>query len=233
VESPVQASVIGRAEELRSAREGSNAGEIGYRFSRSIWNIDWSDHLPRVITSDGIAVEWTTFESILPFVNEHLANIFEETFNGSPFLKRPISPSKARYYRECADVFQFRDGARVVGILVCTPIDWSTYYLRLAATIPEYHGRNLPQRFFPQLFDILKKAGVERVEAETSPSNLAVIHSMTRMRFNVTGTISSERWGVLVRLTKFLDAECEDVFLRQFCAGIRYQQREERVTREE
>jgi RimJ/RimL family protein N-acetyltransferase len=196
-----------------------------YSFSRSIWNIDWSEHLPSVVTSDGILVEWTTFENITEFVNKHLSHIFEEDQNGSPFLKRPITATKAKYYRECADVFQFRDGSKVVGILVCTPIDWSTYYLRLAATLPEYHGRSLPQRFFPQLFDILKAAGVERVEAETSPSNLAVMHTMTRMRFNVTGTIFTERWGALVRLTRFLDEDCEKVFLEQFCTGIRYQVR--------
>jgi hypothetical protein len=66
---------------------------------------------------------------------------------------------------------------------------------------------------------------VERVDVETSPSNLATMHIMNRFRFNVTGQVLSERWGALVKFSKFLDGDCEKVFLRQYCTGIKYQTR--------
>jgi len=57
----------------------------------------------------------------------------------------------------------------------------------------------------PVLFEILKSAGVERIEADTSPGNFASMTVMTRLRFNLTGTVLSERWGAMMHFTKFLD----------------------------
>jgi ribosomal protein S18 acetylase RimI-like enzyme len=198
-----------------------------------VWGIDWSAHLPRVLTDDGVRVAYSSYDRALPFLAKNLALIFEEDPASSPFAQKTAGEAKARYYRQMADFFEFDDHGTIAGYLICTPIDWSSYYLRLAAMLPEYQGRKLAQRFFPQLFDILQAAGVERIEAETSPSNMAVMHNMTRMRFNVTGTVLSERWGSLVRLTKFLDGDAEGVFLRQFCAGIQYQTRGNSPARDE
>jgi len=52
------------------------------------------------------------------------------------------------------------------------------------------------------------------------------VHLLTSLNFNVTGSVLSDRWGAQVRLTRFLDAQSEDVFLRQFCAGVAYQLRD-------
>jgi len=197
----------------------------GSRFSGSIWDLDWSEHLPLTITKDGIVVVESSFEKIAPFVRENLSAMFEEDPATSPFVQGPMTAAKARYYRAFGDFFEFNDNGRTSGILVCTPVDWSTYYIRFCAFLPEYQGRQLLQRFFPDFFRILKMAGIERIETETSPSNLAVMHIMNRFRFNVTGTILSERWGALVRFTKFLDGASEEVFLRQYCTGIQYQTR--------
>jgi len=133
--------------------------------------------------------------------------------------------AKNRYYEEYGDVFVFEHGNKTVGLLVCTPVDWGTYYIRFVAVLPEYGGRKLFQTLLPVLLDVLSASVVERVEAETSPSNLAFVHIMNKFSFNVTGTVLSERWGALVRFTRFLDGNSEDVFLRQFCTGVRYQTR--------
>ena len=203
------------------------------RFSKGIWNIDWDEHLPFALSTDGTTVEYSTFERASSFLAAHLAAIVEEEPSASPFLQRATTEAKTRYLRQNADYFEFKDGDVTAGMMICTPVDWSTYYIRLTAILPEYHGRKLPQRLLPKLFEVLKGAGVERVETETSPSNLAVMHIMNRFRFNVTGTVLSERWGALVRFTKFLDDESEQVFLRQFCTGIRYQARGTDATRNE
>lgn len=195
------------------------------RLSNSLWGIDWSLRLPHRLTDDGVVVEWSSFEHSLPFVQKHYTEIFDERSESSPFVTK-VNEAKARYYREVGDFFEFVHAGRTVGLLIGTPVDWSTYYIRSAAALPDYQGRGVVQRFFPVLFDELKRSGVERVEADTSPANMATMHLLTRLRFNVTGTVLTERWGAHVHFTKFLDEESENVFLRQFCSGVKYQLRE-------
>ena len=81
------------------------------------------------------------------------------------------------------------------------------------------------QRFFPEMFAVLRAAGVERVEADTSPSNMATLHLLSRLRFNPTGTVLTDRWGAHIKFTRYLDDAAEQVFLDQFCTGVRYQRR--------
>jgi len=193
--------------------------------SAAIWNLNWAEHLPLTLADDSVTVEHGDFNDVMPFIVENAAAMFEEDPALSPFLPGCATDAKAQYYRRCADCFEFKDRGHSVGVMICTPTDWSTYYIRFSATLPAYRGRRLVQRFFPTFFHILKAAGVERVEADTSPSNLAVVHIMNRFKFNITGTLLSERWGALVRFSKFLHEPSEDVFLRQYCTGIRYQAR--------
>ena len=138
-----------------------------------------------------------------------------------------MSAAKTRYYEVFGDFFEFFHGDELAGLLVCTPTDWSSYYIRSAAMLPKFQGRRIVQHFYTSvLFPTLQRAGVERVEFDTSPSNMAMMHIATRLRFNNTGTILSERWGAMIHFTKFLAVDKEEVFLRQFCAGVKYQTRE-------
>ncbi len=191
--------------------------------SELLWQIDWTEHLPFEVTS-GIVVHASTFERSTPFIREHYQTIFEEN-EESPFAAR-LAGRKERYYRVAADFFEFKDGEATVGLLIGTPVDWSTYYIRSAAALPKYQGKKIIQRFFPKMFDVLREAGLERVEADTSPSNMATLHLLTRLRFNPTGSLLSDRWGAMVHFTRFLGEQSEDVFLRQFCTGVGYQLRE-------
>lgn len=191
--------------------------------SQVLWQIDWRDELPvRVGSGEGVIVRYSGFERALPFIERNYAAIFEEG-EGSPFSSGSLTEKKLRYYREVADFFEFEVEGGTVALLVCTPLDWSTYYIRSAASLPEYQGKSLIQRFLPRVFTRLAQAGVERVEAHTSPANMATMHLLTRLRFNVTGTVLTERWGAQVHFTKFLDPPSEATFLHQFCAGVKYQ----------
>ncbi|HVU03473.1 MAG TPA: GNAT family N-acetyltransferase, partial [Polyangiaceae bacterium] len=136
-----------------------------------------------------------------------------------------VAAKKERYYRLAADFFEFKEGRRTVGLFVCNAVDWSTYYIRSAAVLPEYQGLRLSHGFVAFLLETLRGLGVERVEADTSPSNFATLAILTGFHFNVTGTTLSDRWGAQLRLTRYLDTECEDVFLRQFCSGVIHQRR--------
>jgi ribosomal protein S18 acetylase RimI-like enzyme len=195
--------------------------------SRELWGIDWRDCLPREL-SDGLSVHAADFLTVAPFIGAHYPAIFEQDRRPTRFRSGGSASSRLRYYQAAGDFFAFRDGAEIVAVLICTPVDWSTYYIRSAAALPEYQGRGLVPRFFPFLFERLRAAGVERVEAEAAPSNFASLQHLLRHRFNVTGTVLSERWGALVRLTRFLDDDATEVFLDQFCDGVRYQGRDAR-----
>src|SRR5438045_1591649 len=160
--------------------EDSGAGE---RFSETVWNVDWNAHLPMALSSDGVIVEYSNLERAQAFFAENLAAIVEEDPASTPFLQKAQSSAKTLYLRQFGDCFEFKDGSKTAGFMLCTPVDWSTYYIRLTAILPDYHGKKLPQRFLPKLFEILEDAGVERIETDTSPSNLAFMHIMHRFRF--------------------------------------------------
>lgn len=192
--------------------------------SQQLWGIEWAAELP--FESGGLRVEFSSYERAKLFVAAHYATVFEEHGTTSPFAT-DFSPVKRRYYEMFGDFFEFFDGDELAGLLVCNPTDWSTYYIRSAAMLPKYQGRRIVQQFYTSvLFPRLQRAGVERVEFNTSPSNLAMMHIAARLRFNNTGTILSERWGAMIHFTKFLAADKEEVFLSQFCTGIRYQLRD-------
>ncbi len=192
--------------------------------SRQLWGIDWRGQLP--FENGGFIVCLGDFARAKRFMLTHYATVFEEDREASPFAT-DLSEAKGRYYEIFGDFFEIFHGDELAGLLVCTPSDWSTYYIRSAAMLPKYQGRRIIQTFYTSvLFPMLQRSGVERVEFDTSPSNLAMMHIAAKLRFNNTGTFLSERWGAMIHFTKFLSMEKEDVFLRQFCAGVKYQARE-------
>jgi GNAT superfamily N-acetyltransferase len=180
--------------------------------------------LPRGFTDDGIELHPSDIESAMPFISAHYGEIFEQDLERGRFLNEPFDGPKLHYY-QTADVFEIKHSEQTVGLLICAPTDWSTYYIRTMGLLPAYQGRQLGRVILPFLFERLAGAGVRRIEAETSPSNHATVRLLTHLRFNITGTVLTERWGALLRLTKFVDEEAEDVFLDKFCSGVRYQKR--------
>jgi GNAT superfamily N-acetyltransferase len=193
--------------------------------SRLFWKVDWVESLPLTLTQDGIELRASDIERALPFIGAHYGEIFAGDEERARFFHEPFDDAKIRYYRAC-DVFELTHGHRTIGIMIGAPTDWSTYYVRTMGVLAPYQGRQLPRLVLPFMFGRLAAAGVRRFEVETSAANLAVVLFLTRMRFNVTGQVLSERWGALLRMTKFLDEGAEEVFLDKFCSGIRYQRRE-------
>jgi hypothetical protein len=200
-------------EERRSSRDASPDRRP---LSEALWGIRWSDHLPLAL-GPRTSVRASTFERSLPFIRAHYATIFEDD-GTSPFKCDAVTAHKARYYDLCADFFEFLSDDKPIGLLVCDPTDWGTYYIRSAALLPEHQGSHVIQRFLNTvLFDTLAAAGVERVDMDVSPSNIAMLHIATRLRCNATGTVLSERWGALTRFTRFLKPDAHRLFLGQFC----------------
>jgi ribosomal protein S18 acetylase RimI-like enzyme len=191
-----------------------------------LWNLDWTRHFPIDLTDDGITVCASGYDASLPFIREHYQSIFHEDATSATSTTR-LNARKAHYYRWAADFFEIKQDERTIGLVIGNPVDWGTYYIRSAAVLPEFQCKKLVKSILRSLFVHLAAVGVERVEADTSPSNLRVVHLLTSLDFNVTGTVLSDRWGAQVRLTRFLEAESEDVFLEQFCTGVAYQLRDQ------
>ena len=112
----------------------------------------------------------------------------------------------------------FRVGDRPAGIFMGHPSDWTTYYIRSAALLPEFRDRRMMSQHVARLVEPLRAVGIERVEAECSPANVPVVRLLTTLGYVVTATTNSERWGVLLRFTKFLTDDAKAVFMRQYTA---------------
>jgi hypothetical protein len=166
---------------------------------------------------EDIAVEHGSFDDALPFIQAHYAAIFEMEGKTPRFLADPMTQAKERFCREM-DVFLFREAATTVGVLMAHPCDWSTYYMRTAGFLPAYRGKNLLSRCVEATYEPLRAVGVERVEVECSAANAVVVRMLAGLGFVITSTTNSERFGAMVRFTKFLREDAEAVFLRQFCA---------------
>jgi len=165
----------------------------------------------------GRSLERVPFEGALPFIEQHYAQIFGAEENGARFLASPMTEAKRRFCEE-SDVFLFRTGTQTVGLLMGNPIDWSSYYIRSTALLSDYRGRNLGPMLVELLSSTLRAAGVERLEADVSPTNLSSMRGLCLdLGFVVTSTSLSERWGGLIHLTRLLSEEASTVFHRQFC----------------
>src|SRR5690606_23280209 len=113
----------------------------------------WRRHLP--FEAGGFQVRLSDYTRAEAFVAANYATVFEEQANGSAFATE-IGAAKSRYYRLFGDFFEFFHGEELAGLLVCTPTDWSTYYIRSAALIPKYQGRRIVQQFYAEvLFPVL------------------------------------------------------------------------------
>jgi ribosomal protein S18 acetylase RimI-like enzyme len=187
------------------------------RDSARLWGLDWDLVTPW--TFDGVEVVMGTFDDATPFVEAHYPTIF--TAHGTRFLADAMSPAKQRFL-EGMDVFLCRADDRIVGVLMGHPLDWSSYYMRSAALLPEYRDRRVLTRLVEAMYAPLAAAGVERIEGDIAPTNLPMVKMLTRLGWIPAGTLNSERWGATVRFVRYLRAEAEDVFARQFC-GMRVQ----------
>ena len=182
--------------------------------SRKLWDLDWAQILPW--SFEEVAVELGTFDEALPFIAEHYGRIFGADELAGRFLVEAMTPAKRRFGAEM-DVFLFRAEGQTVGIFMSHPSDWSTYYMRTAALLPEYRGRHLVSRFMDRICEPLREAGVFRLEGDVSPSNAPMVKLHSGQGFMVTSTSSTDRWGLVLRFTKFLREEAEAVFLKQYC----------------
>jgi hypothetical protein len=186
----------------------------GSTLTQRVWGLRWDDHMPWEF--DGIRVELGNAAAVNDFLLQNRELLFGGVEGAGRFLADPTTPAKQRWVDEM-DVFVLRQDAKTVGILCGHPTDWTTYYLRSTALLPEVRGAGLIQRVMERLYAPLLAVGTERMEAETSPTNLLPLRALLSQGFIVSSMLNSERWGACLRLTKHLTSAAHTTFVQQFC----------------
>jgi ribosomal protein S18 acetylase RimI-like enzyme len=190
--------------------------------TKRVLDIDWLNYFPLLLSSHE-EIRESDHKTVLGFMNQNGNNIFNRSTEENGFMLEKHNPAKTNFYDEAGDFFVFLSHQEIVGTFVGNVSDWSTYYLRSCAIIPEFQGRGYFSKFLQHLISVLKKHGVKRVEGDVSPSNIAEVHLFNKLNFNVTGYRASDRWGSVIHFTKFIDEENEVFFLDRFCDGVRPQ----------
>lgn len=186
------------------------------RLKKFLWDLNWESYFPHLEKEIGISTHCSTFQEFIQFINENHSEILVADTPDVGFLGREISDAKIQYYRNFGNFFIFKEQDKKIGVFLGTPLDWSSYYLRYTWILPEYRGRKFYQKFLEYFLACLKEEGVERAEGDIPPTNGRHIHIFSKLGFKINGLNLSERWGTTLRLTRFLSARHDDVFMRQF-----------------
>lgn len=185
-------------------------------WSRDLWDVGWEGALP-IELAGGVRVRRAARGEALAFIEAQYPRIFAGP-QPERFLSDPMTASKRRFFDLC-DRLIFRDGEETVGVLVGHPLDWSSYYWRTVALLPTYRGRGLVAQALQSMDALLREVGVQRVQGDTAVNNVSQIRLLHRIGYRVTGSSTCERWGALLRLTKFLVPEPAAAFAQQYCAS--------------
>jgi hypothetical protein len=176
--------------------------------SERLWAINWPSW-----TYEGISCAAVAFDDVVPFIGKHYPSIFAT--EPDRFFEEKMTPAKRRFLGEC-DAFLFRRGDVEAGIAIGHPTDWSTYYVRTMALLPEFREVGFTTEWVIRLGETLRTVGVERMECETSPANAPVHRMCLTTGWIQTGLVNTERWGSMIRYTRYLADEPKRVFHRQF-----------------
>lgn len=202
-------AVASRSDEAAQARPTTQT------LSKQFWGCDLSQRLPLTLTQAGTQAVAGDITRIRTFLVEQFACLTEEASHA--VQNELCSQAKRHYLASACDLIELRHAGETVGAIVGAPEDWATYYVRFFALAPDFQKPALTRRFAREcLFEPLAACGVPRICAETSPANRAMARLFSELSFLATGHQLSERWGPLVRYTKFLDPACESVFLQRF-----------------
>lgn len=187
---------------------------VATTLTEQIFGFSWAEETPWRVGA--VTVRAVAFAAALPFMEAHYPAIFARDDASYAWLRDPMTPAKRRFC-ERLDAFQLCVDDRTVGLLLGQPWDWSSYYIRSVAVLPDFQGRGAMGGTVAALGEALRRRGVERAEVDVSAANRRSSGMFERNGFVPMGMANSERWGALVRYAKFLSDEAEDTFLRQFC----------------
>ena len=191
---------------------------VARTLSDTFWRLDLYAGLPRVLTRDGVEATVGDLDRIRDFLVREFPTLTEE--GQGNLLTDAIAHTKRWYLGTACDLIELRHRGVTVGAIIGAPDDWSSYYVRIFAVAPAYQRPSLTRRFGRECLLLpLAAHGVQRVAADTSPANIAMSRGLCELHFHVTGQLLSERYGPLVRYTKFLDPTAEAAFMSRYAGS--------------
>jgi hypothetical protein len=200
-------------------QSGTFRQPVSRTLSDTFWRLDLTRGLPRELSKDGIVCTAGEFKRVRNFLKRVFPTLTEEGLAAAPLDPRLLH-TKQWYLGQACDLLELRKDGETVGVMIGAPEDWSTYYLRIYAIAPEYQRPILTRRFaYECLLNRLAEHGVQRIVTDTSPTNLAAARRLCELQFHVTGQQLSERYGPLIRYTKFLDPDAEAAFISRFAGS--------------
>lgn len=185
--------------------------------SNRYWGVDLGARLPFALNEDGMDVVVVRGEAAR--ITAFLASEFP-SFAGTMPAEPPspaVTGARRKYLEQDCDLFEIRSDGQTVGVIIGSPYDWSSYYLRICAVLKRFRSQTLVFNCLNELlYAPLAAAGVERVIADASPANIAVTYSFVRHRYYHTGQQLTDRWGAITRYTKYLRPVNEALFHEKF-----------------
>jgi RimJ/RimL family protein N-acetyltransferase len=91
--------------------------------------------------------------------------------------------------------------------------------MRNTGILPKHQNRGLYSIFLQTLTKYLEEIGYERLSSQHSPDNSRMLITKLKAGFMVTGMDLDERWGSLIRFTKFLKKDRAKAFSNCFGQG--------------
>jgi len=186
--------------------------------AQKIWGLDWRRHFPRTLTAD-ITVDRITAQEAWPLILNLFPEVYHRDATDNRFKDEDSPEVRKRYYEALGDFFVFKDQAKkqnVIGMAVGTLLDWSSYNFRNIAVHPDYQNLGLYPLFFDYLASVMKDHGLRRIEGDVAPSNQHHLHVLNKMGCVVSSLAYSERWGVLLHMTRYLHDEDREKNARIF-----------------
>lgn len=183
--------------------------------SLRFFGLDWREHLPRRIGELDLVLG--DIDEARTFIQTRFQTVFGRTEVDERWWSEDFDQNKQRFCQE-ADILLCRRGDETVGLVMGHPSDWSSYYIRTICISAEFRGAGFASLLVTWMGEVLGRHGVSRLEGDVSPGNQAQCIAQARAGCLVTGVSNSERWGTLLRYTRFLHPSVEEIYCRQFDA---------------
>ncbi|MCM0606139.1 MAG: GNAT family N-acetyltransferase [Xanthomonadaceae bacterium] len=186
--------------------------------SSQFWGIDWAKELAIYDSNNqnnDLKVKYSSSQDSLSFLAKHFKNELHKTIN---YKESEVTAlNKKKFYENFSDFFLvFSESGEPISTMFGNALDWSTYYIRFCATLPQYRRLGAQSIVVDRLKHVLSNFGVERICFDFNPTNKSQINYLNHAGFNLTGNMQTDRWGQVIQTTMFLNPESEKRFREKF-----------------
>lgn len=182
--------------------------------SSRVWGIDWNNHFP--LSIGRYTVELSSFEEFLKTKNHPGSFLVTSDNCHDHFIKDKNSQAKANYLNHACEYFAFKMNGVIVGFFMGEVMDWSTYYIRYIIIAKNHRSNNLTTLFFQELEKIMSEYELDKICLDVSSAHVSHVSRMSQIGYVCNGNMLSERFGSIIRLTKYIKEESWTVFNKSF-----------------